>query len=71
MCEKIVEYLGEIDIDVIKSEFGEIQTSDIILTDERKQHIIEKHPDDYMLFQKHCKDILENPDIGNKTYRRN
>ena len=33
-----------------KSEYGELNTSEVIITDERVQHIQEHHPADYGLY---------------------
>ena len=56
-------YIGKIDKNIFEKEFGKIQTEDVVLTDERKQHIRERHSNDYDLFQEHHKEILESPDI--------
>ena len=46
-----------------KSEYGELNTSEVIITDERVQHIREHHPADYGLFEKYGKKTIEAPDI--------
>ena len=46
-----------------KSEYGELNTSEVIITDERVQHIQEHHPADYGLFEKYGKKTIEAPDI--------
>lgn len=56
-------YIGKIDKNIFEKEFGKIQTEDVVLTDERMQHIKERHIDDYAIFEEYHKDILENPDI--------
>ena len=42
--------LGKINTEVLKSEFGILQTDEIIVTDERIDHIKNRHPEDYSLF---------------------
>ena len=58
-----MQYIGKINIDIFEEEFGKLQTSDVILTDERRKHIKERHQNDYELFEKYSKTILEMPDI--------
>lgn len=57
-----MRYIGKINLKILENVFGKIQTNEVILTEERMQHIKEKHKDDFLLFKKHGKDILENPD---------
>ena len=55
--------LGNIKIDVIEKEFGKIQTDEIIVTNERENHIKARHPEDYELFQKYGSETVNNPDF--------
>lgn len=55
--------LGKIKIDVIEKEFGKIQTDEIIVTNERENHIKVRHPEDYELFQKYGAETVNNPDF--------
>ena len=55
--------LGNIKIDVIEKEFGKIQTDEIIVTNERENHIKARHPEDYELFQKYGAETVNNPDF--------
>ena len=55
--------LGKINIDVIEKEFGNIQTDEIIVTNERENHIKDRHPEDYELFQKYGSETVNNPDF--------
>lgn len=43
--------------------FGEIQTDEIIVTDERMAHIKDRHPQDYELFLEHGASVVISPDI--------
>lgn len=47
----------------IESEFGKLQTSEVILTSERESHIIEHHPDDYGLFKDKVSEVISSPDL--------
>jgi hypothetical protein len=58
-----VHYIGKIDPSIFKEEFGELLTDKVVLTEERIQHIKAGHINDYDLFVKHNKEIIENPDI--------
>lgn len=58
-----IKSLGKIDTSVLEKEFGKIQTRDIIVTGERLEHIKERHPEDYNLFEKYGKLSVENPDF--------
>ena len=55
--------LGKIKIDLLKVEFGVIQTDDIIITNERLDHIKEHHPEDYQLFEIYGENCVQNPDM--------
>ena len=48
---------------MLEKEFGKLRTSDTIITNERTAHIKERHPEDYELFEKYARDIIENPEI--------
>ena len=63
--DDVFEYttLGNIDPHLLEKEFGKIRTSDTIITNERMAHIKERHPEDYELFEKYARDIIENPEI--------
>ena len=60
----MLEYirLGRIDTSLLEKEFGKLQTSDAIITNERTAHIKEQHPEDYELFEKYAQDIIQNPE---------
>jgi len=48
---------------MFEAEFGKLQTDEVVLTEERETHIKERHPQDHILFDKYCHDILTAPDI--------
>lgn len=43
--------------------FGELQTDEVILTDEREEHIYVRHPEDYAYFCEYGTVAVENPDF--------
>ena len=57
-----MQYIGKIDREKFKKITKDITTDEVILTDKQVQHIKERHPNDYELFFKYFKDIIENPD---------
>lgn len=61
----MVEYkvLGKIKTQPFEKEFGKLRTDEIIITDERVQHIKNRHPEDYELFEKYGIDAVKNPDL--------
>ena len=63
--DKVLEYdvIGNINPQLLEAEFGKLQTSETIITNERKNHILLLHYEDYSLFEKYAKEIIENPEI--------
>lgn len=58
----VIRSLGSIKEDIITKEFGQIQTDEIIVTEEREEHIKERHPEDFELFKKYGNEVVTNPD---------
>ena len=58
-----IQSLGKINTKVLEGEFGKIQTDEIIVTNERIEHIKLRHPEDYELFEKYGKESVSNPDF--------
>lgn len=58
-----IQNLGKINTKVLEKEFGKIQTDDIIVTSERIDHIKERHPEDYDLFEKYGRECVSAPDL--------
>lgn len=54
--------LGKIDLSLLKDEFGKIQTDEIIITEERINHIKMRHPEDYSLFSIYGAICVKDPD---------
>ncbi len=57
-----IRFLGRITNEAIEKEFGKIQTNEIIVTNEREEHIKIRHPEDYELFNKYGAETVHNPD---------
>ncbi len=55
--------LGKLNVRILESEFGKLQTDEIIITDERLDHIKSKHPQDLEIFEEYGADTVRNPDI--------
>ena len=54
--------LGKMDLSLLKDEFGKIQTDEIIITEERINHIKMRHPEDYSLFNIYGAICVKDPD---------
>ncbi len=55
--------LGHLDAQPLEKEFGKLKTDEIIITNERIDHIKERHPEDYALFEKYGQLTVEKPDL--------
>lgn len=58
-----IRSLGKIKKEVFEKEFGKIQTDEIIVTNEREDHIKMRHPEDYELFQRFGEETVNDPDF--------
>lgn len=54
--------IGKIDLNKLGVYRNLITTDEVILTDERKQHIKEKHKGHYEMVEQYLKDMIYNPD---------
>lgn len=54
--------VGKINRDIYKCITEDIVTDEVIITDERIQHIKERHPNDFERFYGYLKSIVEDPD---------
>ena len=54
--------IGTIDIEKYRAVSPDIQTDEVIITEERIQHIQERHPNDFERFCAYIPQILRNPD---------
>ena len=57
-----VHLVGKIDKDIYKCITSDIITDEVIITDERINHIMERHPNDYESYCEYLKRIVEKPD---------
>lgn len=57
-----MQTVGYIDIEKYRCITDDITTDEVIITDERIQHIMERHPGDYERFIGYISDILADPD---------
>lgn len=55
--------IGRLNTDGLSEEFGFLNSSEVILMDERAIHIQEKHPEDWNLFDRYAQRTVENPDF--------
>ena len=55
--------LGMLNTQPLEKEFGELKTAEIVVTDERIEHIKLRHPDDFALFKQYGSVTVETPDI--------
>lgn len=56
-----VRTIGKIDIQKYSSVSKDIRTDEVVITDERVQHIKDRHPNDFERYSNYLKDIVENP----------
>lgn len=57
-----MHYVGKINKDIYKCVTEDIVTDEVIITDERIQHIKDRHPSDFEEFVDYIKYAIENPD---------
>lgn len=57
-----VRSLTQLDIEKYKCVTEDIATKEVIITDERIQHIKDRHPNDFERYEKYMVEIIENPD---------
>ena len=58
-----LEYIGKLNRSIYEKELGKLQTDEVVLTNERKIHIKERHPSDYELINIYGAETVENPNI--------
>lgn len=54
--------VGKIDIEIYNCITKDITTDEVIITDKQIDHIKNRHPSDYELFNKYLEKIVEQPD---------
>lgn len=55
--------IGRINTELYRGKFGRIQTDEVIVTNERIEHIKLHHPEDYALFGRYGKECVIDPDM--------
>lgn len=68
-CE--VHFIGKIDKEIYKCITDDIATDEVIITEERIQHIKDRHPNDYERYCNYLHQIIEAPDYIVETNRLN
>lgn len=53
--------IGKIDIDIYRVVSDSFVTDDVVITDERVEHIKKRHPNDFEQYERYLKDIVQNP----------
>lgn len=57
-----VHKIGKIDIELYSCITDDITTDEVVITNERIQHINDRHPGDYEYIKWHIQEILDSPD---------
>ena len=55
--------LGNLDPAPLTAFFGQLQTTEVVVTDERIAHIKERHPEDFLLFEQYGREAVLSPDL--------
>lgn len=66
-----MHYIGKIDKEIYKCITEDIVTDEVIITDERIQHIKDRHPNDYERFYRYLTQIVEDPQYIVETAKAN
>ena len=55
--------LGKINTQPLEQEFGKLKTDDVVVTNERMEHIRKHHPQDVEFFEQYASEAIRDPDI--------
>lgn len=66
-----VTILGKLNTQPLETEFGKLKTDEIVVTDEKIQHIRNRHPNDFLLFEQYGVETVKNPDSIIKDCKNN
>jgi hypothetical protein len=66
-----LRYIGTIDREKYSCVAKDITTDEVIITDERIQHIKDRHPNDFERYFNYMKEIVTNPDYIIETNKPN
>lgn len=56
------KFIGKIDINIYRCITKDIVTDEVVITEERINHIKERHPNDYERFCSYLRTVIEKPD---------
>ena len=56
-----MQIIGKIDIGIYSVVSDHIRTDEVVITDERIQHIRDRHPRDFERYSMYLKDLVEKP----------
>lgn len=57
-----VQAIGKIDIEKYRVVSKDVRTDEVVITDERIQHIKDRHPNDFERYSEYIAEIVKNPD---------
>lgn len=66
-----ITILGKLNIQPLEAEFGKLKTDEIVVTNERIDHIKNRHPNDFSLFEQYGVETVKNPDSIIKDCKNN
>jgi hypothetical protein len=66
-----VHYIGKLDKSIYSCVTEDIKTEDVVITEEREQHIKERHPNDYEKYSKYIGYMLKKPQYIFESNREN
>lgn len=59
---KDIHFVGKINVEIFKVITEDIQTEEVIITEERIAHIRKNHPGDYEKYKDFISEVLQNPE---------
>ncbi len=57
-----MHYIGKLNREIYQCITNDIVTDDVIITEQQIAHILERHPDDYIICERWASLIIDNPD---------
>ncbi|MBS7223960.1 MAG: hypothetical protein KH050_01275 [Clostridiaceae bacterium] len=61
--ESVYRVIGKLQTDYLEKRFGKLQTDELIIMDERLEHIKQRHPEDSELFEEYGVLAATEPDL--------
>lgn len=68
---KDVHYVGKINKDIYSCVTKDIVTDEVIITDERIQHIKERHPNDFERYSEYISNMIDQPEYILESEKEN